>query len=72
MLLKKYGQVLRKYVVSLCPVMAPGKKRGVASLNGLVSVISVETGKALDYRVLTKKCAQCSFWENHKDSDGYV
>ena len=48
------------------------QKRGFASLNGLVSVISVETGKALDYRVITKKCAQCSVWENHKDNEGYV
>ena len=22
--------------------------------------------------MLTKKCAQCSFWENHKDNEGYV
>ena len=31
------------------------QKRGFASFNGLVNVISVETGKCLDYRVLTKK-----------------
>ena len=41
------------------------------NLNGLVTVISVETGKCLDYRVLTKKCAQCSSWDNRKDSNEY-
>ena len=36
------------------------QKRGYSSLNGVVSVIKVETGKVIDYRVLTKKCAQCT------------
>ena len=58
------------FVVVSCD--AAWQKRGFASLNGLVSVISVETGKALEYRVLTKKCSQCSLWENHKDNEGYV
>ena len=48
------------------------KKGGFASLNGLVSIISVDSGKCLDYRVLTKKCAQCSYWENHKNSEEYT
>ena len=36
------------------------QKRGYSSLNGIVTVVSVETGKAIDYNVLTKKCAQCT------------
>ena len=51
--------------------MVLGRKGGFASLNGLVTVISVETGKCLDHRVSTKKCAQCSSWDNRKDSEEY-
>ena len=31
------------------------QKRGFASLNGPVTVISLETGKCMDYHVLTKQ-----------------
>ena len=33
------------------------KRRGFASLNGIVTVISVDTGKVIDFEVLHKKCA---------------
>ena len=47
------------------------QKRGFSSLNGHVTVISVDSGKCLDLRVKTKKCAACTAWENKKDSDEY-
>jgi hypothetical protein len=35
-------------------------KRGFTSLTGIVFVISVDTGKVLDYHVLSKVCQKCS------------
>ena len=35
------------------------QRRGYASLNGLVTVIVVDTGEVIDYVVLNNKCAQC-------------
>ena len=40
------------------------QKRGFTSLFGAVFIISFETGKVLDFRVLSKHCASCKFWEN--------
>ena len=42
------------------------QKPGHASLNGIVSAISVSTGKVLDFQVKSKKCKSC---EAHKDMD---
>jgi hypothetical protein len=47
------------------------QKRGYSSLNGFVTVISVDSGKCLDFRVKTKKCTACSIWERRKDTDEY-
>ncbi|XP_065678497.1 uncharacterized protein LOC136093423 [Hydra vulgaris] len=47
------------------------QKRGHNSLNGIVSVIAVDTGKCLDYRVRTKKCKACELWEDKFNSDEY-
>ena len=47
------------------------QKWGFSSLNGFVSVISVDSGKCLDYRVKTKKCIASALWENGKDTDAY-
>ena len=48
------------------------QKRGYSSLNGIVTVVSVETGKAIDYNVLTKKCAQCTAWgESRRGTDAF-
>ena len=47
------------------------QKRGYSSLNGVVSVINVETGKVIDYRVLTKKCAQCTSWESRRGTEEF-
>ena len=35
-----------------------------ASLNGIVTVVSIDNGKCIDYEVLTKKCKQCQLWGN--------
>ena len=47
------------------------RKRGYSSLNDVVSVINVETGKVIDYRVLTKKCAQCTSWESRRRTEEF-
>ena len=47
------------------------QKRGHNSLNVIVTVIAVDTGKCLDYRVRTKKCKACEHWEDKFNSDEY-
>ena len=47
------------------------QKRGYSSLNGIVTVISIDTGKAIDYEVMVKKCAQCTLWESRKGTVAY-
>ena len=47
------------------------QKRGYASLNGVVTLISVDTGKVLDHSMLTKKCSQCTAWESRKGTEAY-
>ena len=56
------------------PVSCDGswQKQGFSSLNGLVTVISVDSGKCLDFRVKTKNCRACSLWESRKGSDEYI
>ena len=39
------------------------QRRGYASLNGVVSAISIETGKSLSYECLVKKCKSCEMWD---------
>eukprot|EP00112_Aurelia_sp_Birch-Aquarium-sp1_P017107 Seg3945.4 transcript_id=Seg3945.4/GoldUCD/mRNA.D3Y31 product="hypothetical protein" protein_id=Seg3945.4/GoldUCD/D3Y31 len=41
-------------------------KRGYTSLFGVVFVVSVDSGEALDYHVLSKHCKACSLWESKK------
>ena len=45
------------------------QKRGFSSLNGFVSLVSVESGKCLDFRIKTKKCVACDSWKNRKDTN---
>ena len=45
------------------------QKRRFSSLNGLVTLIATDSGKCLDYRVLTKSCSSCSSWELRKDTE---
>ena len=47
------------------------QKRGLSPLLGAVTVISVDTGKCLDYKVMSKKCRLCTLWESRKGTDAY-
>ena len=42
--------------------------RGYASLNGVVTAISQESGKRIDFEVLSKNCKACKVWERNKDT----
>ena len=45
------------------------QRRGHNSHNGVVTAISVTTGKALDVEVLSNYCKGCSQWKNKKNSE---
>lgn len=48
------------------------QKRGFSSLFGAVFVIAHETGKVVDYTVLSKFCKGCRYWEaKDHTSDAY-
>ena len=47
------------------------QKRGFSSLNGVGIVIAKDTGKCIDYHVLSKKCSGCAAWEDRKDTREY-
>ena len=47
------------------------QKGGYNSLNGIVIVISVDTGKCIDYRIRMKNRKICQSWEGREDSDEY-
>ena len=48
------------------------QKRGFSSLFGAVFIIAYETGKVIDYIVLSKHCAGCKQWEDQdKTSEAY-
>lgn len=44
------------------------QKRGFSSLFGAVFIIAYETGKVIDYAVLSKYCSGCKKWENRDKS----
>ena len=44
------------------------QKKGFSSMNSVVTVISADSGKCLDYQVLSKICHVC-YWEKRQDSD---
>ena len=44
---------------------------GTILLSMGLSPLSVQTGKSIDYNVLTKKCAQCTAWENRRGTDAF-
>ena len=44
------------------------QKRGFSSLFGVVFVIAYESGKVIDYAVLSKHCTGCRKWENKDQS----
>ena len=45
------------------------QRRGHVSLNGVVTAISQENGKCVDYEVLSKTCQACKIWERKKETD---
>ena len=47
------------------------QKRGHSSLNGVVTVLSSDSGKCFDYRVMTKTCKACETWESRKGTEEY-
>ena len=57
------------YIAVSCDGM--WQKRAYSSLNGIFTAVSVETWKAFDYNVLTKKCAQCTVWESRRGTDAF-
>ena len=42
------------------------QKRGHSSVNGVITVISKETGKCVDVAVLSKECKACQYWSSKK------
>ncbi|GFO36643.1 forkhead box protein k1 [Plakobranchus ocellatus] len=53
---------------SNCAVFVDGtwQRRGHASYHGVVTAISVDTGKCLDFEVLSNICKDCKHWETKK------
>jgi len=41
-------------------------------LNGVVTLISKENGKCLDFIVMSKKCKSCQCWERKTNEPGYA
>ena len=56
--------------ITKCGVSCDGtwQRRGHSSMNGCVTVISMETGKCLDVEVLSKVCQGCQRHETKEDS----
>ena len=44
---------------------------GHSSLSGIVRVISSNSNKCIDYRIMTKTCKACQSWESRKDTEEY-
>ena len=59
--------------ISNCQVSVDGtwQKRGHASINGVVTVISRENGKCLDTHVMSKSCMGCKMWSHRKNDPHY-
>ena len=47
------------------------QRRGYASLNGVVTAISIENGKCLAYECLYKNCKSCEMWNSRKGTEEY-
>ena len=56
-----------------CRVSLDGtwQKRGYSSLNGAVTLLSSETGKCLDFQVMSKKCKGCEVWSKRTNHPKY-
>ena len=55
-----------KIIATAVSVDGSWQRRGYASLNGLVTAISIDSGKCLSYETLIKKCKSCQMWESKK------
>ena len=53
------------------PVFVHGtcRKRGFPSLNGVVTAISVESGKILDSEIMSRKCTGCVIMQDLETTD---
>ena len=47
------------------------QRRGYSSLYGVVTAISIETGKCLAYECLVKNCKSCEMWAARKGTLEY-
>lgn len=47
------------------------RKRGFTSLYGVAVLIGQFTGKVIDFLVKSSYCAQCNYWNNHKNTEQY-
>ena len=52
----------------MCSFDGSWQKRGFTSNNGVVSAISVESGKCIDFQIETKTCKLCSIWKLKKST----
>ena len=64
-------QILDEYIGDeVCDIAVscdgPWQGRRYASLNGVVSAISIESGKCLSYECLVKNCKSCEMWATRK------
>ena len=50
----------------MCSFDGSWQKRGFTSNNGVVSAISVESGKCIDFQIVTKTSKLCSIWKLNK------
>ena len=46
-------------------------KRGFTSLNGVVLVITIDTGEVSDYHVLSKPCQKCALKKSKCEDDEF-
>ena len=56
-----------------CKVSVDGtwQRRGFSSLNGIVTAISSDSKKCLDYEVMSKICKACEKWRSLRGTDKY-
>ena len=62
------GSPLNQIVECKAMFDGPWRERGHSSLHGVVTAMSAETGRCLDYEPLNKVCFSCVRW-NRKESD---
>ena len=48
------------------------RKRGYSSLYGVVTAISIVTGKVVDYEVMSKECRECMLWKDKEGTDEFM